>query len=334
MATIKDIAEKAGVSQATVSRVLNQDQNLSVSDATRKLIFETAEKLHYQKKDRKNNPLQSKRYRIAILEWVTEEEELEDLYYYSIRVGIEKQAQELGHEIFRVFNLEDWGPLEKSDGIIALGKFSPEVISQLEGYQKKLVFVDSNTLIYGHTCVMTDFETSVYQALAYLIESGHNQIGLLVGQETTADNLPLQTDPRYISFKHYLEEKELYQPDFIRVGHFSSESGYEMMKELIAELGDRLPSAFFMASDALAVGALRSLQEASISVPERVSLISFNDTSIAKHVYPPLSAVTVYTEEMGKQAIHSLLQDLQRGDSGIPTMHTLATRLTIRESTR
>ena len=67
MATIKDIAEKAGVSQATVSRVLNQDQNLSVSDATRKLIFETAEKLHYQKKDRKNNPLQSKRYRIAIL---------------------------------------------------------------------------------------------------------------------------------------------------------------------------------------------------------------------------------------------------------------------------
>ena len=50
---------------------------------------------------------------------MTEEEELEDLYYYSIRVGIEKQAQELGHEIFRVFNLEDWGPLEKADGIIA-----------------------------------------------------------------------------------------------------------------------------------------------------------------------------------------------------------------------
>ena len=57
---------------------------------------------------------------------------------------------------------------------------------------------------------------------------------------------------------------------------------------------------FFMASDALAVGALRALQEASIPVPDRVSLISFNDTSIAKHVYPPLSTVTVYTEEMGE----------------------------------
>ena len=60
------------------------------------------------------------------------------------------------------------------------------------------------------------------------------------------------------------------------------------------------------ASDALAVGALRSLQEHQIAVPDRVSLISFNDTSIAKYVFPALSTVTVYTEEMGKQAIQML----------------------------
>ena len=82
-------------------------------------------------------------------------------------------------------------------------------------------------------------------------------------------------------------------------------------------IGKSTSVSLFMASDALAVGALRALQEASIPVPDRVSLISFNDTSIAKHVYPPLSTVTVYTEEMGETGIHSLLQDLQRGDSGI-----------------
>ena len=73
---------------------------------------------------------------------------------------------------------------------------------------------------------------------------------------------------------------------FVAVGQFTTESGYQMMEQLIQALGDDLPTAFFMASDAIAVGALRSLQEHQIAVPDRVSLISFNDTSIAKYVFP------------------------------------------------
>ena len=83
-----------------------------------------------------------------------------------------------------------------------------------------------------------------------------------------------------------------------------------MMEQLIQALGDDLPTAFFMASDALAVGALRSLQEHQIAVPDRVSLISFNDT-IAKYVFPALSTVTVYTEGNGQQAIQLLRQTFQ-----------------------
>ena len=59
------------------------------------------------------------------------------------------------------------------------------------------------------------------------------------------------------------------------------------MKEAIHKLGEQLPPAFFAASDSLAIGALRALQEAGISLPDRVSLISFNDTSLTKQVYPP-----------------------------------------------
>ena len=72
------------------------------------------------------------------------------------------------------------------------------------------------------------------------------------------------------------------------LGNSRPESGYQMMEQLIQALGDELPTAFFMASDAIAVGALRSLQEHQIAVPDRVSLISFNDTSIAKYVFPAL----------------------------------------------
>lgn len=335
MATIKDIAEKAGVSQSTVSRVLNLDETLSVSEDTRNRIFRIAEDLHYQKKSRKTIPqagLDS--HKIVIFEWYTREEELDDLYYYAIRIGLERQAQELGYEIIRIFSKDDWSLMQEADGIIALGKFSPKTIQDLESYGKPLIFVDSNTLYLGHSCVTTDLEDSVIMVLDHFLEKGHEEIGLLVGQEQTADETPLQMDPRQRTFQQYLTAKGFYQERFVAVGEFSTESGYQLMEQLIQGLGNELPTAFFMASDALAVGALRALQEHHIAVPERVSIISFNDTSIAKYVYPALSTVTVYTEEMGKQAIQMLWQTFQGTQPSVPYMVKLATKLTIRDSSR
>lgn len=335
MATIKDIAEKAGVSQSTVSRVLNLDETLSVSEDTRSRIFRIAEELHYQKKNRKTaaKPVQGS-HKIVIFEWYTREEELDDLYYYAIRIGLERQAQELGYEIIRIFNKDDWSLMQDADGIIALGKFSPKTIQDLESYGKPLIFVDSNTLYLGHSCVTTDLEDSVIMALDHFLEKGHEDIGLLVAQEQTADAIPLLMDPRQRTFQQYLTAKGLYQERFVAVGEFSTESGYQLMEQLIQALGKELPTAFFMASDALAVGALRALQEHHIAVPDRVSIISFNDTSIAKYVYPALSTVTVYTEEMGKQAIQMLWQTFQGTQPSVPYMVKLATKLTIRDSSR
>lgn len=335
MATIKDIAEKAGVSQSTVSRVLNLDETLSVSEDTRSRIFRIAEDLHYQKKSHKTAPqagLDS--HKIVIFEWYTREEELDDLYYYAIRIGLERQAQELGYEIIRIFSKDDWSLMQEADGIIALGKFSPKTIQDLESYGKPLIFVDSNTLYLGHSCVTTDLEDSVIMVLDHFLEKGHEDIGLLVGREQTADAIPLLMDPRQRTFQQYLTAKGLYQERFVAVGEFSTESGYQLMEQLIQALGKELPTAFFMASDALAVGALRALQEHHIAVPDRVSIISFNDTSIAKYVYPALSTVTVYTEEMGKQAIQMLWQTFQGTQPSVPYMVKLATKLTIRDSSR
>lgn len=335
MATIKDIAEKAGVSQATVSRVLNLDETLSVSEDTRSRILRIAEGLHYHKKSRKTvaQPVQDS-HKVVVFEWYTREEELDDLYYYAIRIGLERQAQELGYEIIRIFNKDDWSLMQDADGIIALGKFSPKTIQDLESYGKPLIFVDSNTLYLGHSCVTTDLEDSVIMALDHFLEKGHEDIGLLVAQEQTADAIPLLMDPRQRTFQQYLTAKGLYQERFVAVGEFSTESGYQLMEQLIQDLGKELPIAFFMASDAIAVGALRSLQEHQIAVPDRVSLISFNDTSIAKYVYPALSTVTVYTEEMGKQAIQMLWQTFQGTQPSVPYMVKLATKLTIRDSSR
>ncbi|MBZ2133702.1 LacI family DNA-binding transcriptional regulator [Streptococcus gordonii] len=331
MVTIKDIAHVAGVSSATVSRVLNQDQAMSVSDETRTKIFTIAEQLGY-KKSKRTNKRSKFSHRIAIIEWYTEQEELDDLYYYSIRLGAEKRAQELGYEIIRIFNNDSMAQLENIDGVIAIGKFSPDKIKELETYSDNLVFVDSDTLNYGHSCVMTDFENSVINVIDYFINNGLKKIGMIAGQETSSDKSTLLSDPRLNTFQSYLQQLKLYDPNLIKIGSFSSEAGYKIMKRFIIELGDNLPQAFFAANDALASGALRALQEAKIPVPERVSLISFNDTSLAKYMYPKLSTVTVFTEEMGKQAIQILEQSFLKDSPSVAYMVKLATRLTIRES--
>ena len=331
MVTIKDIAHAAGVSSATVSRVLNQDQAMSVSDETRTKIFTIAEQLGYKKSKRTNKRSKSS-HRIAIIEWYTEQEELDDLYYYSIRLGAEKRAQELGYEIIRIFNNDSMAQLENIDGIIAIGKFSPDKIKELETYSDNLVFVDSDTLNYGHSCVTTDFENSVINVIDYFINNGLKKIGMIAGQETSSDKSTLLSDPRLNTFQSYLQQLKLYDPNLIKIGSFSSEAGYKIMKKFIIELGDNLPQAFFAANDALASGALRALQEAKIPVPERVSLISFNDTSLAKYMYPKLSTVTVFTEEMGKQAIQIFEQRFLKDSPSVAHMIKLATRLTIRES--
>ena len=331
MATIKDIAQTAGVSPATVSRVLNYDKSMSVSDETRKKIFDIAEQLNY-KKSKRQKKTAPQTHRIAIVEWYTELEELDDLYYYSIRLGIEKKAQELGYDIVRIFNNDSLSQLERIDGIIAIGKFSSKQVKELEQYSPALVFVDSDTLDQGHSCVTTDFEHAVTHVLDHFLQQGIREIGMIAGREETTDGTTSLDDPRLACFCRYLSEKGLYQLAHVKVGKFSSESGYQLMKDMIDEQKEQMPKAFFIASDALSVGALRALQEAGIAVPQDVQIISFNDTSIAKYVYPPLSTVTVFTEEMGKQALQMLDQLIKIDESPIPYMIKLSTKLTLRES--
>ena len=105
-----------------------------------------------------------------------------------------------------------------------------------------------------------------------------------------------------------------------------------MMKQAIVTLGQQLPTAFFIANDPLAVGALRALLESGIKVPERVSLIGFNDTSVAKHIFPTLSSVRIHTELMGEASVELLLEKLETGRQ-VAKKLIIATELSLRGST-
>lgn len=331
MATIKDIAAEAGVSSATVSRVLNYDPTLSVSDDTRKKIFDIADELNYTKHHKKA-PAKNKQPRLAVIQWYDQHAELDDLYYYAIRIGLEKRAQELGYELIRVFNQDSLEPINQADGIIAIGKFSQAQIKVLATYKTPLVFVDSNTLAKGYSCVTTDFEFGVTAALNHFWKQGLKDIGMLAGQEQTSDKVEALSDQRLPIFKTFMTAHKAFKPEWVKIGTFSVDSGYQLMTELIDSLGDQLPQAFFIANDSMAIGALKALQEAAIAVPERVSLISFNDTSVTNYVYPTLSSVTVFTKQMGAAGVDLIHEQLTSEDEAPLKQVNLSTKLNLKAS--
>ncbi|KQL52463.1 LacI family transcriptional regulator [Heyndrickxia shackletonii] len=305
MATIKDIAERVGVSIATVSRVLNYDPSLSVSDETRKNIFEAAEALSYKKRPaRKSSPA-----KIAMLHWYTEKEELDDLYYMSIRLGIENRCQQHDIQVIKCYQ-SNLGDLKKEgiQGIIAIGKYSSKEVEEIAGISNNLVFVDFSPDEEQFDSVVVDFKKVTEKVLDFFIENGHTEIGYIGGREAFRDQTAEIVDVRELTFSEYMRSAGLFKEEFIYTGAFSVQDGQKWMKKAIQEHGEQLPTAFFAGNDSIAIGCLQALQEANIPVPDRVCLIGVNDISVSKYVFPPLSTVKVYTELMGETAVDTLME--------------------------
>ncbi|SFB01898.1 transcriptional regulator, LacI family [Lentibacillus halodurans] len=330
MATIKDIADHVNVSIATVSRVLNDDPTLSVNPETKQRIFDTAELLDYKKHIQKKT---KQRMRIAIVHWYTETEELNDLYYYSIRLGVEKKLENDQYEYIRLFQNVDKKPNVTINGIIAIGKFSHRQMEQLKDWSSNICFVDNMHALSSCDAVIADFNQATTSVLSHFMEQGHSGIGMLAGEEKVPGTSEVLRDPRYESFRDYMRAKGLFNKKYCFKGAFTVGSGYDMMDSAIRMLEDDLPTAFFCANDTIAVGALRALHEHEISVPKRVSIIGFNDSSVAKYVSPSLSTVRVYTEMMGETAV-SLMKERLFQQRTVSKTVTLGTELVYRESSR
>lgn len=327
MATIKDIAEKAGVSSATVSRVLNYDVTLSVADTTKKRIFEAAEILDYQKR-----PTTKRKHRkIAVVHWYTEKEELNDLYYLSIRLGIENRSKELGMDA-EVYFYDDLSEASSNeiDGIIAVGKFSHEQVQTLKEVSSQIVFVDCSPDEEKYDAVIVDFSTVIQKMIDYFISTGHTSIGFIGGQEWLFGEEEPVEDIREKIFSQYMQEKGLYDERLMFIGCFSVDDGFKLMQQAMEELGKDLPTAFVMSSDVLAIGGMRALHEANISIPERVSVIGINDISVSKYMYPALSSVRVYTEVMGEAAVDTMVERF--AGRKIAKTVSISTTLMVRDS--
>lgn len=325
MSTIKDIAELAGVSVATVSRVLNYDDTLNVQEETKKRVFEAAEQLEYHMKEKKKR---KRKLKLGVICSYSPEEELEDTFYLSVRVAIEREIEEEG---FKRIALSTEDTVEQAaivDGIICLGTFSKSTIEKIDRFQKPHIFVDTVGNRNTGDSIITDIKHSVSQVMEYLWSQGHRRIGFIGGSELDSDGREV-LDSRMSSYRKFLEKKNALYEEYIRIGEYTPKDGYRLTKEIL-ELSE-IPTAIFTANDSLAVGCYRAIQERGFRIPEDVSVIGFNDISMAKYLMPPLTTVHVHMNFMGRQAVRMLAERIQ-SERTINMHVSVPTQLMLRES--
>lgn len=307
MTTIKDIAFNSGYSSATVSRLLKGDDTLSIAEETKQKIIHTALAMGYDR-----SKIKTTLEKIALLSWITEEEELQDVYFRNLKINLEKYAKLNNMEVFNVKIEDGLDQLPRSiSGFIALGSFSPEEIKKLKKRYLNGVFLEINPEPDFFDTVKPDTDRMTIKAIDFFIEKGYQKIGFVGGKFYNHHNDKVELDSREIIFRKYLNAKGLLNEKYIfSDGHFSVQQGYDLIKDNFVTLADDFPEAILIASDTIAVGSLQALNELQINIPDMIEIISINDNDIAKFVSPPLSTFRIDAEEIARTSIDLLVDQI------------------------
>ena len=286
MATIKDIAVSAGVSSATVSRILNNDNTLNVSPETRQKVLDTAHALNYKKKSRASG---KSVYTLGIVQWFSPQEEMEDNYYLLIRQGIEDFCMQNCIHVVRTYkaDVNYMDSLKNVDALVCVGKFSASEVKRFREMASGIIFLDMPIDDMNISTITLDFEHAIQTGMDYLTALGHRKIGFLGGKEYLADQT-LFPDMRKTLFIKYCEKYGVIYKPYLQEETYTIEAGYQMMQRLIDSKDH--PIAF---------GALRALSDKGIKVPQDISLMGFDDTSLSSFTSPPLTTIHAPAYDMG-----------------------------------
>lgn len=311
MATIREVAKKAGVSITTVSRILNNDESFEVTTFTKEKVLKAVKQLNYVKKRNKSKISQSN---ISIIKCFDEKIESDDPYFVSLKINLENNLKKIFSKI-KFFNLDDIKKMIKlneisifsfADAIIFIGEIDKEKLKFFKEFNKNIICVDMYDTDNFIDYIKFDTRNSVEIVLNYILKLNHKKIGLLVGRNRVVKDL---IDFREKYFKEIMLKEGLYKEEYVKIGDFSTESGYVMMKELL-ELKDR-PTAIFCGNDSIAMGAYKAIRENKLRIPEDISIIGFNNLKLSKYYTPPLTTIKIDTKLIAQETVNSLVELLE-----------------------
>ncbi|MEO0515184.1 MAG: LacI family DNA-binding transcriptional regulator [Planctomycetota bacterium] len=326
--SIRQIAEQAGVSTATVSMVLND--NPKITAATRDKVRRVIDKAGYQP-NRIAQSLSGKYTRVLGVLLPTLRHALADPYFGELISGICDRAARLGHKVTLESAKPDFIREKKHlelfdrrfvDGVLCLGFNDRHVF--LKDFAKAghpMIVVNNQFDPWGVDQVVCDYRSGTDQVMTYLQQLGHEKIGLIHGSPDVFTSRVIVD-----VFQHRAPHLG---DTFLEDGHFTEEHGIEAAAALL----DRHPdlTAIFAGNDKMALGAIRYLALRGIKVPEQVSVVGFDDIPYSKFVTPSLTTVHLPFHEAGGLACERLIQRIRGKTERIN--ETLSTHLVLREST-
>ncbi|MBF4692695.1 LacI family DNA-binding transcriptional regulator [Fusibacter ferrireducens] len=334
--TINEIAKKAGVSKATVSRVLNNSK--PVNESLRKRVLQVIEETNFRPNAlARGLSLQKTRVIGVIIP------DLSNPVFSRIIAGIESYTRahdyslmitatdyDISTEIKHINLFRDKGV----EGLILLTDDVNQKLSEVLGdFSKPIIMIGSDCDLEKIPVIKIDNMKAAYEATQYLINLNHKRIAMIRGPLTDRFSGNL----RFEGYKKALVESGIYDENLVKEGKYSFEHGYQTMTHLLA--GSKIPTAIFCANDVMAVGALKCALDNDLNVPEELSIMGFDDIEIAKIYTPSLSSVHQPFEAKGERAIAKLIHMIEsEADETISECafedEVLEHRLIIRQSTK
>lgn len=328
---IKDIAEKANVSTATVSYVLNGTRN--VRPKTRERVLKVIEELNYTPNEIAKSLKSSRTNTIGVIaEDVTVfnvPEIIDGINYYADQNDMHilltnlRLHKRVGHKYADVEHYRKYAEDAVADllskqveGIVYIGVHPRDVTGLINPKGKPIVY----TYCYTQNDVSIQYndEQAAFDAMNYLIGKGHRRIAIISG---IMDSLPSRL--RFNGFYKAVTESELpFDPQLIKVGDWGIHSGYTLTKELLTLAVP--PTAILVMNDIMAVGAMRAATEAGVKVPEELSLVGFDNREFSDYLNPRITTMDLPLQQMGYSSME-VLASMIKGETTVKSYSPLCT---------
>lgn len=337
MSNIREVANLARVSPATVSRVLNNDTTYKIKAQTRERVWKAVAELNYKapvstQRHQKRGAVADPMRHVGCLLALTKGK-YNDPYYLSILSGAESYLLQHHCELSFVkteMELDEPKTLESVlqnpvDGLIMMRPLKEPVFTLLRERIPCLVGIDTGHMPIDN--IEYDHYRVARMAVTHLYHKGYREIGFIGGG---AENEPMTRSRRYRSYRETMRELDLpVRDDWVLDCGWDDERLMVQVVRLAKR--DMLPRAFFAASDLMAMAALRSLYNMGVPVPARVAVMGLTNIEMSKYSNPPLTTIHIPSEEMGMIAASTLIARMD-GDDTLPKRIILPSSLVERSS--